>query len=101
VPTTPAIPPAPAPITGLSAFNAATGNAAPGGTQGAWSEEETERLRRLAEQSRESNAQNKGEIDWDWVVNTWGQSRTRLVVKTARILGLFGMNTLLSDIKFY
>ncbi|KAI0690621.1 hypothetical protein BC835DRAFT_1417656 [Cytidiella melzeri] len=66
-PPTPAIPPIPAPASGLSAFNAATGNAAPGGTQGAWSEEETERLKRLAEQSRDNNMQNKGDIDWDWV----------------------------------
>ncbi|THH28013.1 hypothetical protein EUX98_g6179 [Antrodiella citrinella] len=53
------------PATGtLSTFNAATGNAAPGGQQGTWSEEETERLRKLAEQSREiGGAQSKVERD--------------------------------------
>ncbi|CAL1716426.1 unnamed protein product [Somion occarium] len=58
----------------ISTFNAATGTVAAGGQQGSWSEEETERLRRLAEQSREAN---KGEIEWDWVVQQWGNSRTR------------------------
>ncbi|KZT07660.1 uncharacterized protein LAESUDRAFT_742775 [Laetiporus sulphureus 93-53] len=71
--------PSSTPTTGsVSTFNAVTGSAAPGGTSGAWSEEETERLRRLAEQSREmGGAQNKGEIEWDWVVQQWGNSRTR------------------------
>ncbi|TCD70223.1 hypothetical protein EIP91_004404 [Steccherinum ochraceum] len=70
---------APPPVTGtLSTFNAATGNVAPGGQQGTWSEEETERLRRLAEQSRDvGGAHSKGEIEWDWVVHQWGNSRTR------------------------
>lgn len=83
VPTpAPAHAPAPAqlpPTTGtLSTFSAATGNAAPGGQQGTWSEEETERLRQLAEQSRDvGGAQSKGEIEWDWVVHQWGNSRTR------------------------
>ncbi|KAI0346535.1 hypothetical protein BDW22DRAFT_1352653 [Trametopsis cervina] len=88
-PSTPAIPPTPAPASGLSAFNAATGNAAPGGTQGAWSDEETERLKKIAEQSRDHNLQNKGEIDWDWVVGVWGQSRTRhQILLKATSLGL-------------
>ncbi|PCH42284.1 hypothetical protein WOLCODRAFT_89730 [Wolfiporia cocos MD-104 SS10] len=74
--------PAPAPSTStsgtISTFNAATGTAAPGGQQGTWSEEETDRLRKLAEQSKEmGGAQNKGEIEWDWVVQQWGNSRTR------------------------
>ncbi|KAK7690831.1 hypothetical protein QCA50_005932 [Cerrena zonata] len=74
-PATTAATAAPAPPSGtLSTFNAATGNVAPGGQQGTWSEDETERLRRLAEQSREAN---KGEIEWDWVITQWGNSRTR------------------------
>lgn len=83
-PTAPAPPPppptsAPATSTGtLSTFSAATGNVAPGGQQGSWSEEETERLRKLAEQSKETGgAGAKGEIDWDWVVHQWGNTRTR------------------------
>lgn len=72
-------PPPAASTTGtISTFNAATGTAAPGGQQGTWSEEETDRLRKLAEQSREMGGpQNKGEIEWDWVVSQWGNSRTR------------------------
>ncbi|KAF9815619.1 hypothetical protein IEO21_04479 [Rhodonia placenta] len=72
-------PPPSASTTGtISTFNAATGTAAPGGQQGTWSEEETDRLRKLAEQSREMGGpQNKGEIEWDWVVSQWGNSRTR------------------------
>ena len=58
----------------LSTFNAATGNVAPGGQQGTWSEEETDRLRRLADQSKEAN---KGDIEWDWVIAQWGNTRTR------------------------
>ncbi|KAI0925949.1 hypothetical protein AcV5_008539 [Taiwanofungus camphoratus] len=62
----------------ISTFNAATGSVAPGGQQGTWSEEETDKLRKLAEQSREMGGpQNKGEIEWDWVVHQWGNSRTR------------------------
>ena len=80
-PPPPPAPPTSAPATStgtLSTFNAATGNVAPGGQQGSWSEDETERLRKLAEQSKESGgAQGKGEIDWDWVVHQWGNSRTR------------------------
>lgn len=71
-------PPVPSNTGTISTFNAATGNTAPGGHQGAWSEEETDRLRRLADQSREMGGpQNKGEIEWDWVIHQWGNSRTR------------------------
>ncbi|CCL98169.1 uncharacterized protein FIBRA_00163 [Fibroporia radiculosa] len=86
-PPQPAAPPAqtsppPPPTTSstgtISTFNAATGSAAPGGQQGTWSEEEQDRLLKLAEQSREMGGpQNKGEIEWDWVVQQWGNSRTR------------------------
>lgn len=46
-----------------------------GGNQGAWTEDETEQLRKLAEQSR--NTGTSGEIEWDWVVHQWGNGRTR------------------------
>ncbi|KAF8150656.1 hypothetical protein B0H34DRAFT_147652 [Crassisporium funariophilum] len=45
------------------------------GNQGAWSEEETERLKKLAEESRSKGS--TGEIEWDWVTHEWGISRTR------------------------
>lgn len=43
--------------------------------QGAWSEEETEKLKKLAEDSRTYSS--SGEIEWDWVVSQYGNSRTR------------------------
>lgn len=46
------------------------------GNQGAWSEEETEKLRRLAEESRTAGNPD-GDYDWDWVCNNWGPGRTR------------------------
>ncbi|EIW83906.1 hypothetical protein CONPUDRAFT_135546 [Coniophora puteana RWD-64-598 SS2] len=45
------------------------------GNQGAWSDEETERLKQLAEQSRGRGA--GAEIDWDWIIAQWGNTRTR------------------------
>jgi len=48
------------------------------GNQGAWSEEETERLKKLAEESKTAGGQ-PGDIDWDWVVNRWGTGRSRFV----------------------
>ncbi|PFH53175.1 hypothetical protein AMATHDRAFT_55634 [Amanita thiersii Skay4041] len=55
--------------------------------QGAWSEEETEKLRKLAEESRSIGS--SGEIEWDWVVNQYGNGRTRhqILIK-ATSLGL-------------
>lgn len=49
----------------------------PGGAghQGAWSEEEIERLKKLAEESR--SAGSNGEMDWDWVVTKFGNERSR------------------------
>lgn len=49
-----------------------------GVNQGAWSDEETERLKKLAEDSRSAGA--SGEIEWDWVVHQWGNGRTRFVL---------------------
>ena len=53
-------------------------SAAPGINQGSWSDEETEQLKKFAEQSRSVGA--SGEIEWDWVVRQWGSGRTRFVV---------------------
>ena len=47
------------------------------GNQGAWSDEETEKLKRLAEESKSQGTTENGEIDWDWVCNQWGAGRTR------------------------
>lgn len=47
----------------------------PAGASGAWADEDIERLKRLAEQSRTSGSSN--ETDWDWVVGQWGNTRTR------------------------
>ena len=47
------------------------------GNQGAWSEEETERLKSLTEESRSKGP--SGDIEWDWVIQEWGPSRTRWV----------------------
>ena len=46
------------------------------GNSGPWTEEETERLKKLAEDSKGRGGQ-AGEVDWDWVVTEWGHSRTR------------------------
>ena len=54
------------------------GNTMGVGNQGAWSEEETERLKKLAEESKTVGGQ-AGDIDWDWVVNKWGSGRSRLI----------------------
>jgi hypothetical protein len=48
-----------------------------GSNQGAWSDDETARLKKLSEQSREAG--HSGDAAWDWVVQQWGQSRTRFV----------------------
>ncbi|KAF8628001.1 hypothetical protein AX15_004122 [Amanita polypyramis BW_CC] len=55
--------------------------------QGAWSEEETEKLKKLAEESRTFDSAS--EIDWDRVVLQYGNNRTRhqILIK-ATALGL-------------
>ncbi|THH21302.1 hypothetical protein EW146_g227 [Bondarzewia mesenterica] len=58
-----------------------------GSASGAWAEEETERLKKLAEQSRTSGTST--DIDWDWVVGQWGNTRTRhQILLKATSLGL-------------
>ena len=44
------------------------------GNQGAWSDEETERLKKMAEEHR---VKATGEINWDTMIQEWGISRTR------------------------
>ncbi|KAG6839787.1 hypothetical protein C0991_011685 [Blastosporella zonata] len=61
-----------------NAANVITMGTGAGGNQGAWSDEETERLKKSAEESR-TGSQN-GEIDWDRVVGQWGSGRTRFVL---------------------
>ncbi|KAG2107130.1 hypothetical protein BD769DRAFT_1654616 [Suillus cothurnatus] len=76
--------PSPAPATG-SASGSTGGAVGSGGNQGAWSEEETERLKKLAEEHRNGS----GEIIWDALCEKWGNSRTRhqILIK-ATSLGL-------------
>ncbi|KAG1733592.1 uncharacterized protein EDB91DRAFT_1148248 [Suillus paluster] len=83
-PPVPAPGPSTAPTTG-SASGSTGGAAGSGGNQGAWSEEETERLKKLAEEHRNGN----GEIVWDTLCEKWGNSRTRhqILIK-ATSLGL-------------
>lgn len=61
----------------VSSANVITSGTGAGGNQGAWSDEETERLKKLAEESRSGT--QTGDIDWDRVVGQWGNSRTRFI----------------------
>ncbi|KAI9457197.1 hypothetical protein F5148DRAFT_1322656 [Russula earlei] len=90
-PTTPtSAPPAaqfipPAATATTSTLTMATSN--PAGASGAWTDEEVDRLKRFAEQSRTSGSSN--ETDWDWVVGQWGNTRTRhQILLKATALGL-------------
>ncbi|KAF8415007.1 hypothetical protein L210DRAFT_3432899, partial [Boletus edulis BED1] len=79
----------PAPQAGPSTSTGSNGPAGPipgsAGNQGAWSDEETEKLKKLAEEHRNAN----GEIAWDALCEKWGNSRTRhqILIK-ATSLGL-------------
>lgn len=73
-------PPQPQPVASTSTQGTpAAPPAAPppgsGSSSGAWTDEETERLRRLAEDSKGHTA--NGEIDWDHVIRHFGEGRTR------------------------
>ncbi|KAF9468204.1 hypothetical protein BDZ94DRAFT_1247460 [Collybia nuda] len=70
-----------------AAAAAATSPPSAAGNSGTWSDEETEQLKKLAEDSR--SAGTSGEIEWDWVVHRWGNTRTRhqILIK-ATSLGL-------------
>lgn len=58
----------PTPALSVSANNATS-------SVGAWSDEETERLKKLADDSKAVGT--SGDIEWDWVVHQWGNTRTR------------------------
>jgi hypothetical protein len=73
VATTATVAPTPTPAPSVSATNTASSSV------GAWSDEETERLKKLAEDSKAVGA--SGDIEWDWVVHQWGNTRTRYLQK--------------------
>ncbi|RDB26232.1 hypothetical protein Hypma_006422 [Hypsizygus marmoreus] len=81
-------PPPPAPVQSQPVqAQAVTQEQTGTGNQGAWADEETERLKKLAEDSRVMGG--SGDIEWDWVVHQWGAGRTRhqILIK-ATALGL-------------
>ncbi|KAG8908122.1 hypothetical protein FRB99_000150 [Tulasnella sp. 403] len=63
------------PPTYVAPVSASAAKSIPQSTHGAWSDEETERLKTLAEQSRSRT--HNGDIDWDWTVDMFGETRTR------------------------
>ncbi|OJA18602.1 hypothetical protein AZE42_06566 [Rhizopogon vesiculosus] len=82
----PVAPSGPSTVTAAGSSSGSPGGiAGSGGNQGAWSEEETKRLKKLAEEHRNGN----GEIVWDALCEKWGNSRTRhqILIK-ATSLGL-------------
>ncbi|KAF8602872.1 hypothetical protein BDV93DRAFT_523721 [Ceratobasidium sp. AG-I] len=59
-------------------FNNSTLRSAANVNHGTWRDEESEKLKQLAEHSRAtSKATGQDKIDWDWVVERFGASRTR------------------------
>jgi hypothetical protein len=74
IPISPAAPPASSAEPSIQQHLVPGGSA---GSQGAWTDEEQERLKQLAEQSK--SVGNGDTIEWDWVVHQWGSSRTRYV----------------------
>lgn len=46
-----------------------------GSNQGTWSDEETDRLKKLAQDSKDAGL--NGDPAWDWIVAQWGKTRTR------------------------
>ncbi|CAE6437240.1 unnamed protein product [Rhizoctonia solani] len=59
-------------------FNNSTLRSAANVNHGTWRDEESEKLKQLAEHSRSSSKMNgQDKIDWDWVVERFGASRTR------------------------
>ncbi|KAB5591720.1 hypothetical protein CTheo_4834 [Ceratobasidium theobromae] len=59
-------------------FNNSTLRSAANVNHGTWRDEESEKLRQLAEHSRSTSKLNgHDKIDWDWVVERFGASRTR------------------------
>lgn len=78
-------PSVPAPHAGPSTSTGSNGSAGPipgsAGNQGAWSDEETEKLKKLAEEHRNAN----GDIAWDALCEKWGNSRTRCCFNRVRL----------------
>ncbi|CAE6475137.1 unnamed protein product [Rhizoctonia solani] len=59
-------------------FNNSTLRSAANVNHGTWRDEESEKLKQLAELSRASSKMNgQDKVDWDWVVERFGASRTR------------------------
>ncbi|KAG9104834.1 hypothetical protein FRC06_008064 [Ceratobasidium sp. 370] len=59
-------------------FNNSTLRSAANVNHGTWRDEESEKLKQLAEHSRAtSRAAGQDRVDWDWVVERFGASRTR------------------------
>ncbi|KZV64742.1 hypothetical protein PENSPDRAFT_656339 [Peniophora sp. CONT] len=80
----PAPAPAPAPPASTSASAPPPATASASGT---WADDEIEKLKRLAEQSKGTNSM--GDVNWDWVVQSWGPSRSRhQILLKATSLGL-------------
>ncbi|KAK7461954.1 hypothetical protein VKT23_008387 [Stygiomarasmius scandens] len=83
--------PAPAPTASTSApvpvaTSSPVTTSAPG-SQGAWSDEEVERLKKLSADARAAG--QTGDAEWDWVANQWGNGRTkRQILAKATQLGL-------------
>ncbi|KAJ3829891.1 hypothetical protein EV361DRAFT_899735 [Lentinula raphanica] len=82
---TPAVPPPPAPPPAATNAPPPTVSVTTSvmGTSGAWSDEEIERLKALAEEKRNSS----GEIDWDAITSRWGGTRTRhqILIKATQL----------------
>ncbi|KAJ7039649.1 hypothetical protein C8F04DRAFT_1086099 [Mycena alexandri] len=80
-------PPAQASSSSIKPLPPAVAAAGNGGTQGPWSDDEVERLKKLTEDSKASSASK--EIEWDWVVGEYGPGRTRhQILLKATNLGL-------------
>ncbi|CAE6510885.1 unnamed protein product [Rhizoctonia solani] len=76
-------------------FNNSTLRSAANVNHGTWRDEESEKLKQLAEHSRATSKMNgQDKIDWDWVVERFGASRTRhqILIKATH-LGLKATST--------
>ena len=71
----------PQPATHATPPAASTSAAASASAGNTWPEEEVEKLKRLAEESKASST--SGEIDWDHVIKQLGDKRTRFVSSIA------------------
>jgi hypothetical protein len=72
----------PAPATSTAPATATIANSSGVANSGAWSDEETERLKKMAEEKNSS-----GEIDWDALINQWGSGRSRhqILIKATQL----------------